>query len=170
MKQNLIANFEKEKSFMAFPTNKNYEPLSENRINIQEGPILAVVVGQSGIGKSTEICQYAKTLREKKLPVRYVNMSIDQDQAFSFQEFLQKTFGTPDENTIIKIIYENYTEKNIVPTLIVDNVHRCINSQGKIHEKLLDFLNTTCFQQLRMAVFMLASVNTAAYEIEQSIN
>jgi len=169
MKRNLKENFEEEKSFMGFSTKQNYERLSESRINIPEGPVLAVVVGQSGIGKSTEICAIAADLRAKKWPVNYVDIIKDPDHAFSFPEFQQKSFGTTDEKAIIKIIYENYTEKKIVPTLIIDNIHRCLNSQGKIHEKLLDFLNHICYQRLSMRVIMLASVNTAAYEIEESI-
>ena len=162
-------NFEKEKSFLNMLSPNNYEALKEHRIIIPEGPLLAIIVGQSGIGKSTEICQYAKSLRENHFPVRCVDMSKDPDHAFDFQQFLQKTFGTSDENDIIKIISENYTEKHVVPTLIIDNVHRCLNSQGRIHEKLLDFLNSTCYQKLMMSVIMLSSVNTAAYEIEESI-
>lgn len=171
MEQDIIKNFEKDKSFMTLSTPKNYEPLTEQRIIMPDGPLLAVVVGESGIGKTTEICVYARTLRKECKPVIYVNMSkdLDKNASFSFENFLQETFGTNDKKSIVKVIYENYTEKNIVPTLIIDNIHRCLNSDGKIHEKLLDFLNTTCFQQLRMAIIMAASINSAAYEIEKSI-
>ena len=170
MKRKLMDNFEKEKTFLNMLATENYEAHKEQRIVIPKGRLLAIIVGQSGIGKSTEICQYAKTLRENNLPVRCVDMSKDPDNAFDFNEFLQETFGTADKSSIIKIISENYTEKHVVPTLIIDNVHRCLDSKGRIHQKLLDFLNSTCFQKLMMSVIMLSSDNTAAYEIEENMN
>lgn len=165
-KKNLKNNFEKDESFNYFSSN-SFMPLDEERIHFPIEPLLSVVVGQSGIGKSTEICEYAKTLRKNKNPVRYINMK--ENIPFSFEQFLRETFGTDDMAQIIQIIIENYTKKNVVPTLIIDNIHRCLDPKGKIHGTLIDFLNTTCFQQLQMAVIMLTSVNAAAYEIENRI-
>ena len=119
----------------------------EKRMNFSPNqPMLAVVVGESGIGKTTEICQYAKEIREAGHPVMYFNI------------------GTSDQDFIIETIDKNFTKKGKVPTFIIDNIHYA-SVDGKIDTGLLTFLNGQFYQGQQMAVIMLASVNETAYEI-----
>ena len=63
----------------------------------------------------------------------------------------QQIFGTSDERIIIQTIENNYTKKRI----IIDNIHSAVINE-KIDESLLT----------KMDIIMLASVNGAAYEID----
>lgn len=126
-------------------------------------PALSVVVGESGIGKTTEICQYVEEIRKTGHPVLYVSMVLDKN--YTFAEFLNQTFGTSDRSLILKTIEENFTKKGIVATFIIDNIQYAL-VDDKIDTALLTFLNGHFYQRLKMSVIMLASVNEAAYEIQ----
>ena len=168
--ENLILNkFQKSDDFIG-PLKKaeiNGKIEIEQRIKITENkPILAVVVGENGIGKSTEICYYARELRNKGFPVIYVKL--DKKKPFNYEKILSMIFGSSDETLISHFIWENFTQNNIIPTLIIDNIHLCIESEKqKIDEKLLTYLNGTCYQRLNMSIILLTSDNDAAYEIEK---
>ena len=125
---------------------------------------LSVVVGESGIGKTTEICQYVQELREAGKPVIYV--SLDCYTEYSFEKFLEEAFGTTNKDLIINTINKKYFKKDIVPTLIIDNIHYALTN-GQIDTGLLTFLNGQLYQGLNMSVIMLASINQAAYEIRK---
>ena len=136
----------------------------EKRMNFSSNkPSLSVVVGESGIGKTTEICQNVEEIRKTGHPVLYVNMVLDKN--YNFNEFLNQTFGTSDRSLIINTIQKNFIEKGIVPIFIIDNIHYAL-VDDKIDTALLTFLNGHFYQRLGMSVIMVASVNEAAYEIE----
>lgn len=152
-----------QKSLVAQEGNLKVE--KEERMKFSpDGSELSVVVGESGIGKTTEICQYVQELREAGKPVIYV--SLDRHTEYSFENFLEKAFGTTNENLIIRTIRNHYFKKDIVPTLIIDNIHNAL-TDGKIDTGLLTFLNGQLYQGLNMSVIMLASINQDAYEIDK---
>lgn len=74
-----------------------------------EQAILSVVVGETGVGKTTEICQYVKELREADHPVVYI--SLDEDRLYNFKEFLEEVFGTSDKTLILETLNENFTKQ-----------------------------------------------------------
>ena len=166
-KQHILKQFKTNISHLDFlPRNSNSgETLKqEKRMNFEPNKsILSVVVGESGIGKTTEICQYVEELRKAELPVIYV--SLKKKLNFKFKDFMKEIFGTSDERIIIETIRNNYTKKGIVPTLIIDNIHYAVINE-KIDTGLLTFLNGQFYQGQKMAIIMLASVNGAAYEID----
>ena len=79
---------------------------------------------------------------------------------------MEKIFGTSDEQIIIETIRDNFTKKDIVPTLIIDNIHYAVIND-KIDQDLLTFFNGQFYQGLKMAIIMLASVNGAAHEMNE---
>ena len=166
-KWHILKQFKTNISHLDFlPRNSNSgETLKqEKRMNFEPNKsILSVVVGESGIGKTTEICQYVEELRKAELPVIYV--SLEKNTNFKFEDFMKEIFGTSDRRIIIETIENNYTKKGIVPTLIIDNIHYAVINE-KIDTGLLTFLNGQFYQGLKMAIIMLASVNGAAYEID----
>jgi len=89
---------------------------------------------------------------------------LSKDTNYSFKNLLEKIFGTSDEQIIIETIRDNFTKKDIVPTLIIDNIHYAVIND-KIDRGLLTFFNGQFYQGLKMAIIMLASVNGAAYEM-----
>lgn len=141
--------------------------VEEKRMNFSANqPTLAVAVGESGIGKTNEICKYAKKIREAGYPLMYFNMYFEKN--YSFTGFLEQAFGTSNINLIIETINENFTKKGKVPTFIIDNVHYA-SINGKMDTGLLTFLNGQFYQELQMSVIMLASDNETAYEIQNCI-
>ena len=163
-KRKILNQFRNSKAFMRYVPAKSDGFHAENRMQFGHNqPTLSIVVGESGIGKTTEICTYAKELREQGHPVIYY--SFQQKNVYKFEDFLISAFGTTDLNIITDTIGENYTDKGIFPTLILDNIHYA-KKDGKIDEGLLTFLNVTFYQALKMEIIMLSSVNRVAYEIE----
>ena len=162
----ILDQFRKDEAFRkCLPENSDLKPESRMHFEHNES-ILSVVVGESGIGKSTEICGYAKELREKGLPVIY--FSFPKNAGYKFEDALNSIFGTSDEAIISQTIEENYTKKGIVATIIIDNIHYAVNN-GKLDEGLLTFLNVRFFRELKMAIIMLSSVNSVGYEIKNCI-
>ena len=155
--------FSEDDLFLRYLSHKSIEILKpEQRMNFRPNePTLTVVVGESGIGKTTEICHYAKELREAGHPVLYYTVEENPKN----NDFLYKIFGTSDTDMIMNSLEENFTKKNIFPTLIIDNIHHAV-IDGKIDEGLLTFLNGKLYQGLDMQIIMLSSVNGAAYEMD----
>ena len=138
--------------------------LGEKRMGFsQQRKTLSVVVGESGIGKTTEICQYVKQLREAGHPVAFISLDTDYNK---FENFLFQVFGCSDKNLILETLYENFTKKGKIAMFIIDNIHYA-QVNGQIDTGLLTFLNGQFYQFLQMSVIMLASVNNAAYEIQR---
>ena len=164
--QKIEDRFYKNNAYQDFLPKKSFEAFKqEQRINFKPNEsILAVMVGESGIGKTTEICQYAEKFSSEGHSVRYVNL--DKNANYKFEELLKKIFGTSDEEMIIGTIRKQFTNKGKVPTLILDNIHYAVINE-KIDQGLLTFLNGQLYQGLKMAIIMLASVNGAAYEIDK---
>ena len=67
----ILHKFGKDDAYQMFLPKQTVENLKpERRMNFTPNQsILSVVVGDSGIGKTAEICQYAKELREAGHPV-----------------------------------------------------------------------------------------------------
>ena len=168
-KKRILSEFKNKERYIKFlkliPENLRDKIVVEKRMFFSpDEPTLSVVVGESGIGKTTEICQYAKQIREAGYPVLYVNLRLDTN--YKFKDFLVQTFGTSDENFIIDTIYEKFTKKGKVPTIIIDNIHYALENV-KIDKGMLTFLNGQFYQGLQMSVIMLASINEAADELQR---
>ena len=162
--------FEKSNSFLPFSKSLNlnnqlenaHEAIEIKRLGLSSIPTenLAIIVGESGIGKTTSICHYAKVLREQGYPVYYFTVQNGKD--FSLESFLMKAFGTSNLEVIYNEIEKRYTSKGKTATFIIDNIHYCENDASAI----LTTLNTTFFQALKMNIIMLSSVNWFAYDME----
>ena len=162
----ILHKFGKDDAYQMFLPKQTVENLKpERRMNFTNNQsILSVVVGNSGIGKTAEICQYAKELREAGHPVIYIHLS--KETNYNFKALLEEIFGTSDKEIIIQTTENNYTKKDIVPTLIIDNIHYAVIND-KIDQDLLTFFNGQFYQGLKMAIIMLASVNGAAHEMNE---
>ena len=164
-KKKILAKFEQNEIFQQYLPKKSATLNPENRMKFElNESLLSIVVGESGVGKTTEICNYAQQLREKEYPVIY--FSIPKNSGYKLENVLNLIFGTSDEELINRTIEENYTKKDKVPTLILDNIHYAM-IDGKVDEGLLNFLNVNLYQGLKMAIIMLSSVNRVAYEIQK---
>lgn len=165
----ILEKFRSNKKHLRF-IERNLEAGSmrvEKRMNFSsDEPALLVVVGESGIGKTTEICKYVEEIRKTGHPALYVNMSLN--KTYNFAQFLDETFGTSDSSLILNTIEKKFTKKGIVPTFIIDNIHYA-RVDDKIDTALLTFLNGEFYQGLKMSVIMVASINEAAYEIQSCI-
>ena len=99
-KWHILKQFKKDKSHQKFlPKNTNSgETLKqEKRMNFEHNEsILSVVVGESGIGKTTKIWRYADELRKGELPVLYVS---PRRTLTLFEDFMKQIFGTSDERS-----------------------------------------------------------------------
>ena len=165
-KERILSPFFQDESFLNYTNRaaKNFggNMMDEKRMSFsQEQATLSVVVGESGIGKTTEICHYVKKLREIGHPVAFISLN----DKYNFEKFLEKVFGCSDENLILETLNENFTKKGKIAMFIIDNIHYA-QVNGKIDPGLLTFLNGQFYQNLEMSVIMLASVNNAAYEIQ----
>ena len=144
---------------------KNYEPSPERISFDSKKPLFAIVTGESGIGKTTEICHYAKQLKDAGEPVIYWEAR-KKDKEYGFEKFIMHIFGTTDQSQIISTMNKNFALKGKIATLIIDNVHLCIDDNGKIDEPLITFLYYIGYQNMHMRIIMLASVTEAADIIE----
>ena len=143
------------------PLNDTFKFLEDNRFCPECS--LLVIVGESGIGKSTALKEYAKKLRKENIPVMYI--SIERDKPFIFQSFLMDVFGTTNRNDFSNVI----RKFEMSPTLIVDNIQLAKNDDGTLNEKLLTFLNGFLMQSLGMKIILLSSQNRIASEIKSGI-
>lgn len=125
---------------------------------------LTVIVGESGIGKTTEALHYARQLKENQFPVIFYEAK--QKENWKFPNFLNETFGIDDKD-MIKMVVRDLKKQGKTSTLIIDNIQLMTDSSGKIDKTLLRFLNATCYQALEMSVIMISSVHESAYEIER---
>ena len=140
--------------------NDSLEFLQFNRF--LESADLTIIVGESGIGKSTAFKEYAKKLRKENLPVMYI--SIQEGKPFIFDSFLLAVFGTTDGNQFSK---EISTFSNSA-TLIIDNIHLAKYQDNTLNTEFFTFLNQYLMQTLGMRIIMIASQNSVAYDINLS--
>lgn len=160
----LSENFSKNQLYEDHLVAEN-DPIIIDRIPINKNePTLAVVVGSSGIGKTTSICKYAKQLRDEGTPVLYI--SADKDKYYDKKTFLQENFGTSKKNEIYGILKKLYKGKTQSPaTIIIDNIHFCKIEKNKIDPDLLTFLHKL-HQGLKMSIILLTSAHNAGYGIQ----
>ena len=128
---------------------------------------LSVLIGESGIGKSSSVCKYARILREQGEPVYYVSL-IKQDKPMTRDTFLMNLFGTEDFQKIYDVLEKNYTVKGKTATLIIDNIHY-LQHNGVLCSSILSTLNLGFFQMLKMNVIMLSAVNDFAYKMNYGV-
>ena len=184
----ILAKFEIDNGFLSFAetkfdnnkpkephTNKDLQEMHDvieiRRLNLSSTPEnrLTVLVGESGIGKSTSVCKYAKILRQQGSPVYYFCMNKRDKKSMTISSFLMDLFGTDNLQQIYDVIENNYTSKGKTATLIIDNIHFCQN-KGVFCSSILTTLNNTFFQRLKMNVIMSSSVNDYAYRMNYGIH
>ena len=120
---------------------------------------LTIIIGESGIGKSTAFKDYAKKLRKENLPVMFI--SIIEGKLLAFDSFLLNV-RTTDRTKFSKVIR---TFSNSA-TLIIDNIHLAKYKDDTFNTQLFAFLNLYLMQTLGMCIIMIASQNSVAYDIE----
>ena len=140
--------------------NDTFQFLEANRFKDQA--FLTIIVGESGIGKSTAFKDYAKKLRTGKFPVNYV--SIEPKKPFFFDTFLKDVFGNTDRTNFSNVI----KKFSSTATLIIDNIHLAKYPDGTLNTELFVFLNGYLMQSLGMRIIMLGSQDRMAYEIRLS--
>ena len=147
-----------------------HEAIEIKRLELAATPqkSLAVLIGESGIGKSTSVCKYAKILRAQGHPVYYFVMKKRDKKNLTFNSFLMEAFGTENFQQIYDVIKENYTLKGKNATLIIDNIHYCQNN-GVLCSSILTTLNNYFFQMLKMNIIMVSAVNDFAYRMNDGI-
>ena len=160
----IVESFSKSQTLKDFLIVEN-DPIIIERIPINKSaPTLAIVVGESGIGKTTSICKYAKQLRDEGVPVLYY--WADKKKEYDFNKFLKQNFGTSNDDEIYDILRKLYKGKTKIPaTIIIDNIHVCTVEKNKIDPGLLSFLNKL-HQGLKMSIILLSSVNKVGYAIK----
>ena len=126
---------------------------------------LIVLIGESGIGKTTSVAKYSKILREQGQPVYYLSVDKTDKKTLTKSSFLMRAFGTDDIEQICDVIYKNYTLKGKKATLIIDNIHYLQNN-GVLCSSILTTINNQFFQGLNMNVIMVSSVNDFAYRMD----
>lgn len=166
--QNIVLKFETEDNFSYSLNESNLSgiSLSKNPHNLPEiarlhlpkipTPKLIVLIGDSGIGKTSSICLYAKILRKEGNPVYYYSFRKPEKEDISLSTFLKDAFGTEKPEEVIDAISNIYSKKNMTPTFIIDNIHFCQN-EGELASPIFNFINDTLFQKLRLNVVMLSS-------------
>ena len=163
----IVNKFEKNAKFITF-SRKMTDLIEIDRLRLPKAPqsqSLVVLVGESGIGKTTSICNYAKLLREKGFPVYYIYLNKGPK---NINTFLMENFETENLNEIGDIINKNYNNQNKIATLIVDNIHVC-QKDGELFSDILTTLNNTFCQDLKMNVIMVSSQNEFAYKMNRGI-
>ena len=120
-------------------------------------PVLYVVTGESGIGKTEAFKFFVDEWKEKGFPALYINPL----ESLTYSDFLLQYFSTTD---VFEIRQE--TQKPIQmskqPLIVVDNIYKlCYNE--KIEPGILKFLRD--FMEEGGKVFLLSSVNKIAYRI-----
>ena len=126
---------------------------------------ISVIIGESGIGKTTAICAWTEELRNQQKAVHY--MVANESSNYSYREFLKACFKTDDSDLIITALMQLKEKKKKV-FLVIDNIHYCKNQYNQIDTELLTFLNGILVKNLGMTVILLSSINNSAYEIKQS--
>ena len=156
-----------KKSKNQFVELEDPESFGIKRLNLPSNPTegLTVLVGESGVGKTTSVCKYAKNLRDNGYPVYYYTLR-DKNENTTRNLFIQ-AFATDDLEAISEVIIKNYTSKGKTATFIIDNIDYC-EKDGQMGENTLIPLNVIFYQRLGMNVVMLSSVNQFAYTNMQS--
>ena len=171
----IIEQFTKTTLYADFISRGNItdDPFIKSRLQIDKKvPTLAIVIGESGIGKTTSICKYVEGLRNSKDPVPVMFISVQKDPTkFNLKDFYESSFGTNDTvkiyETLRKLFGDREKTNKDPATIIIDNIQYCRDENGKIHSGLLTFFNNILYQGLGMSIILTSSVNNAAYEIDQ---
>ena len=79
------------------------DPLISERIKISKNTAaLAIIVGESGIGKTTSICKFVQELRDNHKPVLYISVKKGSEDIFNLDQFYKDNFGTSNTKKFLK--------------------------------------------------------------------
>ena len=79
------------------------DPLISERIKISKSTAaLAIIVGESGIGKTTSICKFVQELRDDHKPVLYISVKKGSEDIFNLDQFYKDNFGTSNTKKFLK--------------------------------------------------------------------